>query len=68
MTSPLVRELSPAPDPADCAERFAGSAHRLLLDSAARSARLGRYSFFMADPAVVVTSRYGRTTVATLGA
>ena len=53
--------VSPAPDPADCAECFAGSAHRLLLDSAARSARLGRYSFFMADPAVVVTSRYGRT-------
>ena len=67
MTTPLVRELLPVPDPADCAERFAGSAHRLLLDSAARSARLGRYSFFMADPAVVVTSRDGRTTVATAG-
>jgi len=67
MTTPLVRELLPVPDPADCVERFAESAHRLLLDSAARSARLGRYSFFMADPAVVVTSRYGRTTVATAG-
>ena len=61
MTAPLVRELSPAPDPAACAERFAGCAHRLLLDSAARSARLGRYSFFMADPSAVVTSRFGRT-------
>jgi para-aminobenzoate synthetase component I len=60
---PVVRELSPAPDPAACAEQFAGCSHRLLLDSAARSARLGRYSFFMADPAVVITSRSGRTGV-----
>ena len=67
MTAPLVRELSPAPNPAECVERFAGHGHRLLLDSAARSPRLGRYSFFMADPPVVVTSRLGRTTVATAG-
>jgi para-aminobenzoate synthetase component I len=68
MTAPLVRELSPAPDPAACAERFAGCAHRLLLDSTARSARLGRYSFFMADPSAVVTSRFGRTTISAGGA
>jgi len=68
MTAPLVRELSPAPDPTACAERFAGCAHRLLLDSAARSARLGRYSFFMADPSALVTSRFGRTTISTGGA
>jgi para-aminobenzoate synthetase component 1 len=64
MTGPaVVRELAPAPDPTECAERFTGCSHRLLLDSAARSARLGRYSFFMADPAVVVTSRAKRTFV-----
>jgi para-aminobenzoate synthetase component 1 len=68
MTAPLVRELSPAPDPEACAERFAGCAHRLLLDSAARSARLGRYSFFMADPSAVVINRFGRTTISTGGA
>src|SRR5688500_13597675 len=68
MTAPLVRELSPAPDPAACAERFAGCAHRLLLDSAARRARLGRYSFFMADPSAVGTSRFGRTTISSSGA
>ena len=59
--SAVVRELAPAPDPAECAEQFAGCSHRLLLDSAARSARLGRYSFFMADPAVIVNSRSNRT-------
>jgi para-aminobenzoate synthetase component 1 len=67
-TPPLVRELLPVPDPAACVDLFTGSAHRLLLDSAARSQRLGRYSFFMADPAVVVTSRFGRTTVSPTGA
>ena len=61
MTGAVVRELAPAPDPAECAEHFAGCPHRLLLDSAARSARLGRYSFFMADPAVIVSSRSNKT-------
>ena len=68
MTAPLVRELSPAPDPTACVERFAGCAHRLLLDSAARSQRLGRYSFFMAAPFAVVSSHLGRTTIANGGA
>ena len=53
----FVEELSPAPDPADCCERFEGLEYRLFLDSAAPSARLGRYSFVTADPVAVVTSR-----------
>jgi para-aminobenzoate synthetase component 1 len=64
MSAPIVRELTPPPDAAACVERFAGSPHRLFLDSAARSPRLGRYSFVMADPAIVVRSRQGRTTIA----
>ncbi|HEY6510215.1 MAG TPA: hypothetical protein VIY56_19465, partial [Vicinamibacterales bacterium] len=60
---PLVRELTPVPAPAEAAERFAGWAHVLFLDSAATSQRLGRYSFLMADPAIVVRSRAGRTEV-----
>jgi len=53
----LVVELSPAPDPAATAERFLGQPHLLFLDSAADPARLGRYSFLMADPAQVVRTR-----------
>ena len=54
---PFVQELSPAPDPARCCERLDGLPYRLFLDSAARSARLGRYSFLMADPAAVVSGK-----------
>jgi len=60
---PVVRELVPAPLPSETVERFAGCAHLLFLDSAATSQRLGRYSFLMADPSVVVRSRGGRTEV-----
>jgi len=58
---PIVEELTPAPDPLACCERLAGYPYRLLLDSAARGAPLGRYSFLTADPAVVVRSK-GRAT------
>jgi para-aminobenzoate synthetase component 1 len=54
---PVVEELKPPPDPVWCCERLAGLSHRLLLDSAAGSARLGRYSFLTADPVGVVTSK-----------
>ena len=60
---PIVRELVPAPLPAEAVERFVGCAHILFLDSAATSQRLGRHSFLMADPSVVVRSRGGRTEV-----
>ena len=55
--APLVQELDPVPDPVRCCEQLEGLPYRLLLDSAARSARLGRYSFLMADPAAVVRSK-----------
>src|SRR5689334_10939661 len=50
----VVEELVPAPDPAQCCERLAGLPNRLFLDSASRDARLGRYSFLSADPAIVI--------------
>jgi para-aminobenzoate synthetase component 1 len=54
---PFVEELSPPPDPAWCCEHLQGLPYRLFLDSAAASARLGRYSFVMADPIGVVSSK-----------
>ncbi|HWA15983.1 MAG TPA: aminodeoxychorismate synthase component I [Gemmatimonadales bacterium] len=57
MTSPLVAELSPAPDPAATAERFLGQPHLLFLDSAAGPAHLGRYSWLSADPASVIRAK-----------
>jgi para-aminobenzoate synthetase component 1 len=55
--SPLVRELSPAPDPAATCAGLEGLPCRVFFDSAARDERLGRYSFVTADPAVVVRGR-----------
>ena len=55
--TPVVEELVPAPDPAQCCERFAGLPYRLFLDSASRDARLGRYSFLCADPVTVIRAR-----------
>jgi para-aminobenzoate synthetase component I len=52
--SPLVEELTPAPDPAQCCEQLAGLPYRLFLDSAATATRLGRYSFLTADPVDVI--------------
>jgi para-aminobenzoate synthetase component 1 len=54
--TPLVEELTPAPDPVRCCEQLEGLPYRLFLDSAARSTRLGRYSFLVADPIAVVRS------------
>jgi para-aminobenzoate synthetase component I len=55
--TPLVEELSPAPDPVRCCEALEGLPYRLLLDSASTASRLGRYSFLTADPVAIVRSR-----------
>jgi para-aminobenzoate synthetase component 1 len=47
---PLVVEVSPVPDVESALLRLAAQPHSLLLDSAMRDARLGRYSFLTADP------------------
>ncbi|HVE77882.1 MAG TPA: aminodeoxychorismate synthase component I [Gemmatimonadaceae bacterium] len=62
---PLVEELVPAPDPVAACERFLGAPYLLFLDSASAreaphdpaAARLARYSFLAADPAVVVRGK-----------
>ncbi|HKG93285.1 MAG TPA: aminodeoxychorismate synthase component I [Gemmatimonadaceae bacterium] len=54
---PLVEELLPAPDPAACCERFAGTPHLLFLDSARDPERLGRHSYLAAGPSTVVRSK-----------
>src|SRR5687768_10605324 len=57
---PLVRELSPPPDPAGCCERLAGWSHRVWLDSGSDAGRLGRYSFLSADPCLVIEAQGNR--------
>ena len=59
--TPLVEEIAPPPDPLRCCERLEGLPYRLFLDSAARGARLGQYSFLTADPVSVISSK-GATT------
>jgi para-aminobenzoate synthetase component 1 len=59
--TPLVLELDPPPDPLDCCCRCRDLPFLIFLDSAATSARLGRYSFLSGDPAVVVRSKGERT-------
>ena len=54
MSAPLVEELVPVPDPIESCARFRGMPYLLFLDSARDPARLGRYSFLAADPALVV--------------
>ena len=54
---PLVEELVPLPDPVRCCEQLGDLPYRLFLDSAARSPRLGRYSFLTADPVAIVRSK-----------
>jgi para-aminobenzoate synthetase component 1 len=58
---PLVVDLPAIPDAAHCCELLEGLPYRLLLDSAARGTRLGRYSFLMADPFAVVRAKGTRT-------
>jgi para-aminobenzoate synthetase component I len=47
---PLAVELHPVPDVEAALLRLASLPHSLLLDSALRDPRLGRYSFLTADP------------------
>ena len=61
MALPIVRELTPAPDPVSCAELLSSLPFRVFLDSAARGTRLGRYSFLTADPVALVRSAGGET-------
>jgi para-aminobenzoate synthetase component I len=61
--APSIEELAPAPNPAECCERLQGLPYRILLESAARERRLGRYSFLTADPALIVRSRGARTEI-----
>jgi para-aminobenzoate synthetase component I len=48
--TPLVDELTPAPDPWEVFQRLARLPRALFLDSALQHAELGRYSFVTADP------------------
>ncbi len=61
MIAPVIHELVPLPDPVRTCEALEGLSYRLLLDSAAPGARLGRYSFLTGDPVAVVRSKQGRT-------
>ncbi len=47
---PIVRELSPSPEPVECFRRLAAVRRVLFLDSALRKHDLGRYSYITADP------------------
>jgi para-aminobenzoate synthetase component 1 len=55
--TPLVDELLPPPDAEDACARLAHLPYRLWFDSAANASRLGRYSFLMADPAILIRGR-----------
>jgi para-aminobenzoate synthetase component 1 len=55
--TPLVEELTPRPDPAQCCSQLEGLPYRIFLDSAATATRLGRYSFLTADPIDVIRSK-----------
>jgi para-aminobenzoate synthetase component 1 len=60
---PLVRELDGGLQPWDVCRRLARLPHLLFLDSAARDAFVGRYSFISADPFCWIRSRAGHTEV-----
>ncbi|HET9986599.1 MAG TPA: aminodeoxychorismate synthase component I [Longimicrobiales bacterium] len=61
---PRVEEIAAAPAPAEACARFLDLPYCLLLESAAVSSRLGRYSFLTADPFLVLRSK-GRVVEAT---
>jgi len=56
---PLAIELRPPPDVESALLRLAAKPHSLLLDSAMRDERLGRYSFLTADPFAWFTAAPG---------
>ena len=57
MAEILVQELEDAPDPAEACARFLDLPFPLLLESALRSERLGRFSYLAADPWLVLQSK-----------
>ncbi len=57
---PLVYELSPVPNPADCFRRLTALPHLLFLDSALEREHLGRFSYLAADPFRFLEVRDGR--------
>ena len=57
MTQILVHELKDAPGPSEACARFLDLPFPLLLESALRSERLGRFSYLAADPWLVLRSR-----------
>ncbi|MBX6364758.1 MAG: aminodeoxychorismate synthase, component I, partial [Gemmatimonadetes bacterium] len=57
MTGPQVEELAAAPAPVEACARFLDLPYCLLLESAAVSGRLGRYSFLTADPFLVLRAK-----------
>jgi len=65
VSAPLVHALDRAPDPLETCARLLDLPYPLLLDSAAgllpatAAARLGRFSFLMADPVAVFSGRAG---------
>ena len=62
--TPLVEELSPAPDPWDAFRRVAHLPHALFLDSAEVHSELGRFSYVTAAPFDRLWSRRRRTILA----
>ena len=55
--TPVVVELLPPPEAEDACAGLAHLPYRLWFDSAANASRLGRYSFLMADPAILIRGR-----------
>jgi para-aminobenzoate synthetase component 1 len=59
MADTLVWELKDAPSPAEACARFLDLPFPLLLESALRSDRIGRFSYLAADPWLVLRARGG---------
>lgn len=57
MAEILVQELPDPPDPAEACARFVDLPLPLLLESALRSERIGRFSYLAADPWLILRSK-----------
>ena len=57
MAEILVQELEDAPDPSEACARFLDLPFPLLLESAQRSQKIGRFSYLAADPWLVLQSK-----------
>ena len=56
---PLVKRLSPTPDPWEAFQRLASLPYTIFFDSAAREPIRGRYSYICASPFELLVSREG---------